>query len=58
MQKEEINALCIIVGIVSLTALEIVNIVTTHIDGVLFSGIVGAIVYLITGKYYKIRYGK
>ena len=58
MQKTEINTLCIITGIVALTILEIVNIVTSHIDGVLFSGVIGAIVYLVTGKYYKIKYGR
>jgi len=58
MQKTEINTLCIIIGIVALTILEVVNIVTQHIDGVLFSGVVGAIVYLVTGKYYKIKYEK
>jgi hypothetical protein len=50
----------IIVGIICITVLEIVNMLTMKIDGNILSTIVGAIVFLITRTYYKKgeRYGR
>ena len=42
-----------ICAIVCITALEIVNLLTTHIDGTILSSIVGAIVFIATRQYYK-----
>jgi len=47
-----------IVGIIAITVLEIVNLLTAKIDGNILSGVVGAIVYILTRKYYKMRSDK
>jgi hypothetical protein len=45
----------IIVGIICITVLEIVNMLTMKIDGNILSAVVGAIVFLITREYYRFR---
>jgi tetrahydromethanopterin S-methyltransferase subunit C len=52
------ETLIIIVGIIAITVLEIVNLLTAKIDGNILSAIVGAIVYILTRKYYKMRSDK
>jgi len=47
------ETLLIIVGIIAITVLEIVNLLTAKIDGNILSAVVGAIVYILTRKYYK-----
>jgi len=48
-----------IVGIIAITVLEIVNLLTAKIDGNILSAVVGAIVYILTRRYYKGRqYGE
>jgi len=47
-----------IVGIIAITVLEIVNLLTAKIDGNILSAIIGAIVYILTRKYYKMRSDK
>ena len=42
-----------IVAIICITILEIVNIIFAKIDGTILSGIVGAIVFIATKKYYE-----
>lgn len=42
-----------IVGIVCITALEIANMLTMKLDGTILSSIIGAIVFLVTRRYYK-----
>lgn len=49
------ETLLIIVGIIAITVLEIVNLFTAKIDGNILSAVVGAIVYILTRKYYKMR---
>ena len=51
--KEE--TILLIVAIVCITILEIANMLTMKIDGNILSAIVGAIVYVVTRKYYKAR---
>jgi len=46
------------VAIAGVTAIEIVNLLTVHIDGLLASSIVGAIVFLATKKHYQVRSGQ
>jgi hypothetical protein len=43
----------VIVGIIALAALEVTNMLTMQMDGMVMSGIVGAIVFVITRQYYK-----
>jgi len=43
-----------ITGVVCITVLEALNLVYLGFDGVVFSGVVGAIVFLITRKRYKL----
>jgi energy-converting hydrogenase Eha subunit A len=44
-----------ITGIIAITILEIVNLLTAKIDGNILSAVVGAIVYILTRRYYKGR---
>jgi len=46
-----------IVGIIAITILEIVNLLTAKIDGNILSVVVGAIVYILTRTYYKVKGG-
>jgi len=47
-----------IVGIIAITVLEIVNLLRFGYDDNILSGVVGAIVYILTRKYYKVRSGR
>ena len=47
------ETLLIIVGIIAITVLEIVNLLKFGYDGNILSAVVGAIVYILTRKYYK-----
>jgi len=47
------ETLLVIVGIIAITVLEIVNMLTMKLDGNILSAVVGAIVYILTRKYYK-----
>jgi len=48
-----------IVGIIAITVLEIVNLLRFGYDDNILSGVVGAIVYILTRRYYKGRqYGE
>lgn len=42
-----------IVGIGAITILEVVNLLTRQIDGMILSSVVGAIVFIVTRKVYK-----
>lgn len=43
-----------ITAIASITLLEAINMIVLKIDGTVLSGIVGAIVFIATRRYYKI----
>jgi len=47
------ETIIIITGIIAITVLEVVNLYTAKIDGNILSAVVGAIVYILTRKYYK-----
>jgi len=47
------RTILMIAAIGCITALEIVNMLTMKLDGGVLSGAVGAIVFLITRKYYQ-----
>ena len=48
----------ILVGIIAVTVLEIVNLLKFGYDGNILSAVVGAIVYILTKRYYKVRGGR
>jgi len=53
------ETILIITGIIAITVLEIVNLLRFGYDGNILSAVVGAIVYILTRRYYKGRqYGK
>ena len=52
------ETLLIIVGIIAITVLEIVNLLRFGYDGNILSAVVGAIVYILTRRYYKVRGGR
>ena len=47
------ETILIITGIIAITILEVVNLIYAKIDGNILSAVVGAIVYILTRKYYK-----
>jgi len=49
------ETILMIVAIICITVLQVVNMLTTKIDGNILSAIVGAIVFIVTRKYYKAR---
>ena len=52
------ETILIITGIIAITVLEIVNLLRFGYDGNILSGVVGAIVYILTREYYKMRSDK
>ena len=52
------ETLLVIVGIIAITILEVVNLIYAKIDGNILSAVVGAIVYILTRRYYKVRGGR
>jgi len=46
----------IIVGIICITILEVVNMLTMKIDSLMLSSCIGAIVFMVTRTYYKRKY--
>ena len=49
------ETILMIVAIICITVLQVVNMLTMKIDGNILSAIVGAIVFIVTRKYYKAR---
>jgi hypothetical protein len=49
------ETIIIITGIIAITVLEIINMSTMKLDGNILSAVVGAIVYILTRRYYKGR---
>jgi len=45
-----------IVAIIAIVILEVANMLTMKLDGTLLSGCVGAVVFIATKKYYKMKY--
>ena len=52
------ETILILVGIIAITVLEIVNLLKFGYDGNILSAVVGAIVYILTSRYYKMRGGR
>ena len=52
------ETILIITGIIAITVLEIVNLLRFGYDGNILSAVVGAIVYILTSRYYKMRGGR
>ena len=52
------ETILIITGIIAITILEVVNLIYAKIDGNILSAVVGAIVYILTRRYYKVRGGR
>jgi len=52
------ETILIITGIIAITILEVVNLIFAKIDGNILSAVVGAIVYILTKRYYKVRGGR
>jgi len=50
------KTILLIIAILCITFLEAFAMYVLRIDGMLLSGTVGAIVYVATSKYYKMRY--
>jgi len=49
------ETLIVIIGIVAISILEIINLLTLGYDGNILSAVVGSIVYLVTRTYYRTR---